>query len=124
MAKAGVRAGLLAGCLLVLSSVTRAWATPTVAAMLSIRPKQEGVAYTIPTPQQEKDCKVEKVKGAKKGSGWVLRDGAGQTLRLFYDANEDNRIDTWSYYKNCEEAYREIDSTFNGKRDQYLWLNH
>jgi hypothetical protein len=123
MAKAGVRAGLLAGCLLVLGSATPAWAAPTVAEMLSIRPKQEGVVCTIPTPQQEKDCKVEKVKGAKKGSGWVLRDGAGQTLRLFYDANEDNRIDIWSYYKDGVEVYREIDSNFNGKRDQYRWLN-
>jgi hypothetical protein len=123
MAKAGVKVGLLASCLLLLSSATPSWAAPTVAEMLSIKPKQDGVVYTIPTPQQEKDCKVEKYKGGKKGSGWVLRDGAGQTLRLFYDSNDDNRIDIWSYYKDGVEVYREIDSNFNGKRDQYRWLN-
>src|SRR5207245_7871750 len=34
-----------------------------------------------------------------------------------------NKIDVWSYYKDGKEVYREIDSTFTGKPDQYRWFN-
>ena len=35
----------------------------------------------------------------------------------------DNVVDTWSYYKNGLEVYRDGDLNFNGKADQYRWFH-
>jgi hypothetical protein len=114
---------LVVGCLILLWSVTESPAAPTVAQMLAFKPRQEGVAISNPAPSSENNCKVDLVKGSRGGSGWILKDSAGQTLRLFYDTNGDNKVDVWSYYKDGTEVYREIDTTFQGKPDQYRWLN-
>jgi thiol-disulfide isomerase/thioredoxin len=114
---------LLASCLLVLSGLSPAHAAPTVQQMLGYKPRQDGVNYSSPAPEAEASCKVELVKGARKGSGWQLKDDKGNVLRLFFDSNDDNKIDVWSYYKDGVEVYREIDTTFSGRPDQYRWLN-
>ena len=44
-------------------------------------------------------------------------------LRKFVDTNDDNVVDQWSYYKDGVEVYRDIDSNFNGKADQYRWFH-
>ncbi len=120
---AGARrvAFLVAGCLL-LAGAARVGAAPTVAQMLSIKPKQEGVAYATPSAEEQAGCKVELDK-AERGSGWLLKDKDGRLLRRFFDSNGDNRIDVWSYYKDGVEVYRETDTNFSGKPDQYRWLN-
>lgn len=98
-------------------------APPTAAAILSFKPKQDGIVIFNPSPEEEAACKVELSKGIKKGSGWALKDGQGNLVRKFFDSNEDNRIDVWSYYKDGVEVYREVDTNFNGKADLYRWLN-
>lgn len=124
MAKARVGAGLVASCVLVWTGATSALAAPTVAQMLTFRPKQPGIVYSTPTPQEQERCKVELVKGSRPGSdGWLLRDPDGKPLRRFFDSNGDRKIDIWSYYLNGVEVYREIDTNFNDKPDQYRWLN-
>src|SRR5262249_11882947 len=55
--------------------------------------------------------------------GWVVRDASGQMLRKFLDTNGDDYVDQWSYYKDGVEVYRDIDSNFNKKADQFRWLN-
>ncbi len=101
-----------------------AWAAqPTVAQMLGYRPRQDGVNFTTPASDAVNACTVELVKGQRKGSGWLLKDGSKQPLRLFFDSNDDNKIDVWAYYRDGIEVYREIDSTYSGKPDQYRWLN-
>jgi thiol-disulfide isomerase/thioredoxin len=95
---------------------------PTVQEMLALKPKQD-VVYTIPEPDKVNSLKVEKVTGRKGGSGWILKDADGKTLRLFFDTNDDDKVDVWSYFKDGVEVYREIDSTFSGRPDQYRWLN-
>ncbi|HMC63320.1 MAG TPA: thioredoxin-like domain-containing protein [Gemmataceae bacterium] len=127
MAKARVGTGLVAGCLL-LGSAASAWAAPTAAQILNFRPKQEGVLYSTPTPQEMEACRVEAVKGKGVGAGWLLRDPRGLPLRRFFDTRyvEGRRgtgIDIWSYYKDGVEVYREVDSDNDGKVDQYRWLN-
>jgi hypothetical protein len=47
----------------------------------------------------------------------------GAILRRFVDTNGDNIVDQWSYYKDGVEVYRDIDSNYNGKADQYRWFN-
>src|SRR5262249_20268188 len=114
--------GLAASFVLAWSAAS-ASAAPTVAQMLAFRPKQEGVSYSTPTAQEQSACTVELEKGKGKGSGWLLKDGKGRLLRRYFDSNDDNRIDIWSYYKDGVEVYREIDTTYSGKPDQYRWLN-
>jgi thiol-disulfide isomerase/thioredoxin len=121
MGKARVAAGWLAGCLLLWGGT--AGAAPDVSLVLKFRPHQEGIVYTIPTPQEEAACKVELEKGQGNASGWLLRDAKGQPLRRFYDSNGDGKPDVWSYFKDGVEVYREIDTNFTGKPDQYRWLN-
>ncbi len=77
--------------------------------MLGYKPRQEGVNISTPTSEAEAGCKVDLVKGQRKGSGWQLKDDKGNVLRLFFDSNEDNKIDVWAYYKDGVEVYREID---------------
>jgi hypothetical protein len=123
MVKAEIKAGMLAGCLLLMSGVAWAAEPPTVGQMLKFHPRQEGVNCKTPTAQEEPGCKVEPVKSGDKTIGWALRDSSGQTLRRFLDSENRNRIDVWSYYFNGVEVYREMDTDHNGKPDQYRWLN-
>src|ERR1700730_9152629 len=130
MAKARTGAGLLMGCLLVCGSGATVWSPPTVAQMLGIRPKQHGVNYSTPKPEELETCKVELVTGPKRGStGWLLRDPQGRPLRRFFDTNgptaafPKGKVNVLSYYLDGVEVYRETDSNLNGKIDQYRWLN-
>jgi thiol-disulfide isomerase/thioredoxin len=123
MAKARMGTGLVTACLLLWGSGTPARAAPTAAQMLGYRPKQDGIVYSTPTAQEMASCKVELVQGPGRSSGWLVRDPQGLPLRRFFDSNGDNKIDVWSYYDKGVEVYREIDSDFNGKVDQYRWLN-
>lgn len=98
-------------------------AAPTVAQILQFRPRQAEVQVTTPKPEEEATCRVDLIKGQGKASGWILRDASGNVLRRFFDTNGDNKTDTWSYFRDGIEVYREIDTNSNGKPDQYRWLN-
>jgi thiol-disulfide isomerase/thioredoxin len=116
--------GLLAG--LLLCGAATAAPPPTVAQMLQFKPRQS-VNIAMPTEAELVNGKVELVKGqklanGKTASGWALKDAQGRFVRRFFDSDGDNQIDVWSYFLNGEEVYREIDSNFNGKVDQYRWL--
>ena len=125
MGKARWTASLLLGsCFLIGNSGLAKAQDARVAKILSYKPRQAGVVYTIPTTQQEAGCKLELVTGAQSGSnGWLLVDAQGQPLRRFFDSNGDKQIDVWSYYLDGVEVYREIDSDYNKKADQFRWLN-
>ncbi len=119
----------LVTCLLVCCSLEKGWAqeAPTPDRMLAFSPKQTGVEIASPKDFERSSCKVELVKGVKNAqgktpSGWLLRDAQGQPLRCFLDVNADNRVDVWCYYRRGLEGYREIDTNYDGKVDQYRWL--
>lgn len=124
MTKARKGTGLLAGCLLLWGGTASVWGAPAATDILRFRPKQDGINYSTPSAQEQAGCAVELVKGAKPGtSGWLVRDARGQALRQFFDTNGDKNIDVYSYYLDGAEVYREIDSNFDQKIDQYRWLN-
>jgi hypothetical protein len=123
---------LLAGCLLAAAALPARGAgndPPPVSVMLKYKPAQEGVVYTIPKPEEEAGLKVEFVKLAGGGTGWVLRDAAGKPLRLFANSSPSathKSPDTWCYYKDGVEVYREVEGetkNYLGKPDQFRWLN-
>ena len=55
--------------------------------------------------------------------GLDCRESRRRDLRKFVDTNDDNVVDQWSYYKDGVEVYRDIDSNYNGKADQYRWFH-
>jgi hypothetical protein len=113
----------LAAACLVLGGVSMAQAAPTVAQMLTFRPRQEGVVCTTPTAEKRAKCTVEPIKQQDKVIGWALKDEDGTLLRKFIDTNDDNHIDVWTYCKDGVEVYTEIDTEFTGKPNQFRWLN-
>jgi len=123
MAKTTAFKGLLASCLLVLAGVSPVWAAPSVAEILTFKPKFPDVQISTPTPDEYASCEVKLVPGTRPGSsgGWVLLDAKKQPMRRFFASGK--KIDTWSYFKDGVEVYREIDSNGNGVPDQYRWLN-
>jgi thiol-disulfide isomerase/thioredoxin len=103
-------------------------AAPTVAQMLSFKPRQDGVVCATPSADKHAGCKVELVKGQQQGSGWVLKDEEGNLLRRYFNTrftsvNDGTKIDVWSYYKDGQEVYRESATTNGQPPDQYRWFN-
>jgi hypothetical protein len=97
-------------------------AAPTVDVALQLAPVQPGVDYDKPGAEEAKACtiKAEKIGGS---TAWVVRGAGGGVLRQFSDSNNDNVVDTWSYFRGGLEVYRDIDANFNGKADQYRWFH-
>lgn len=100
----------------------QAASSPTAAQALSLTPIQPNVSYTKPPQQELAECTIrpEKQNGT---TAWVIRSPRGETLRRFADTNGDNIVDLWCYYDGGFETYRDIDSDFNKKADQYRWFN-
>jgi peroxiredoxin len=114
------------GCLLLWIGLAPAWgAKPTAADILRrFRPRQEGVAFVMPSEQEQANCTVDLVPGKHGASAWLVRDPQGRPLCRLADTNGDKKIDVWSYYRDGVEIYREIDSKFEEKGpDQYRWIN-
>jgi thiol-disulfide isomerase/thioredoxin len=97
-------------------------ASPKVEQALQLAPVQKGVDYDHPSPEEAAKCKIVPRKMGDQ-VGWVVEDANGTILRRFTDTNGDNIVDQWSYFKDGIEVYRDIDSNFNGKTDQYRWFN-
>jgi len=97
------------------------WAAPTVEYALKLSPLQSGVECDVPTAEEAKGCTIspEKIGGA---TAWVVRGPGGGVLRQFIDSNNDNVVDTWCYFRGGVEVYRDVDSNFNNKADQYRWF--
>lgn len=112
--------GLLATLLAAASPV--AAATPTVAEALGLSPIQKQVSYDVPAAADALKCTL---KAQKLGAvtGYVVRDPNGQALRQFVDSNNDGVVDQWCYFEDGVEVYRDIDTDFDGRTDQYRWFN-
>ena len=105
-----------------LTGAATAWAAkPTPQTALELAPVQKDIQYDRPTKEQVEKCTVETLSGDGL-TGWVVRDSNGTVLRRFADTNKDNKLDLWSYYRDGIEVYRDVDSNFNSKADQYRWL--
>lgn len=95
---------------------------PTAAQALALAPLQPLVEYAIPSKEEATHCTV-RLERENNVTDWVVTNRQGEILRRFYDTNGDNYVDMWCYYLNGLEVYRDIDSNFNNKADQYRWFN-
>jgi thiol-disulfide isomerase/thioredoxin len=98
-------------------------ATPTPEQAFKFMPVQKGIEYDTPAPQDMAKCKVSYLKNTGGPSGWLVEDPNGKILRRFLDTSGKNVVDIWCYYKDGIEVYRDIDSNYNGKTDEYRWFN-
>ncbi len=80
------------------------------------------VEYETPAAADVDKCQV-KVERRGQASGWVVYGPEGQVVRRFSDSNSDNVVDTWQYYNQGIEVYRDLDTNNNNKIDQSRWLN-
>ncbi len=98
------------------------WAAPSVADALELMPVQPQVPFDSPQAEDVEKCTIKpaKVNGA---TAWIIRGPNGDLLRRFTDSDGDNVVDTWSYFRDGLEIYRDIDSDGSGKADQYRWFH-
>lgn len=89
---------------------------------LAIRPNQKDVEIDQPAAGELARCKLERTAESLKVPGWRIKDPTGRTIRLFLDTNKDSQLDVWSFFRNGVEVYRDIDSDFDNKTDQYRWF--
>ena len=85
---------------------------------MGITPKQV-VSYEKPSAAVLKECTFATTK---KPSGFIVHHSSGRILRRFVDSNGDNKLDQWSYYENGLEVYRDLDTNFDGRTDEYRWV--
>jgi thiol-disulfide isomerase/thioredoxin len=113
---------LWAASLVVCLAASTCWAqAPTAKQALVFVPIQPNVNYSRPSAKEIESCTI---RAEKQGgiTAWVVRDGQGQTLRRFADINGDNVVDMWCYFNGGLEVYRDIDTNYDQKADQYRWL--
>jgi hypothetical protein len=96
-------------------------AAPSAADALIFKPIQPNVGYYQPTKQEIAGCTI-RAENQGGTTAWVVRNAQGETLRRFADTNGDNVVDLWCYFNDGLESYRDIDSDFNKKADQYRWF--
>lgn len=90
---------------------------------LSYKPVQLGtVEYDIPSRDEIESCQINKTAEKYDQPGFEVTDGTGKLLRLFFDNNRDNSLDSWSYFKNGIEVYRDVDSDYDGRADEFRWM--
>ncbi|MCH2210154.1 MAG: redoxin domain-containing protein [Fuerstiella sp.] len=109
---------------LVCTGTESAWAQKYSAEQIlqPYRPLQNDVEYETPPAADFARCRVE-VEHENGSAGFVVYGPAGQVLRRFTDTNGDQNPDVFRYYRHGLEVYRDIDSNFNRKPDQYRWMN-
>ena len=95
---------------------------PSPEQALRLQPVQKDVQIDRPAAAVIAKCEVKTEKFGT-GTGYIVRDPNGQVLRKFVDTNGDGFVDLFCYYKDGVEVYRDIDSNFNQKADQFRWLN-
>ena len=113
---------LLAASFAPLTQFASAAEAPSPVQALSLEPIQKQVEYTIPNKDEAAQCTV-RLEREGNTSNWVVTNRQGEILRRFHDTNADNYVDMWCYYLGGVEVYRDIDSNFNNKADQYRWFN-
>ncbi len=85
---------------------------------LSIKAKQD-VDYERPTADVLEQCVFAKTKNP---AGFVVHHISGRILRRFVDTNGDKKLDHWAYFNNGLEVYRDLDTNFDGRTDEYRWI--
>ena len=104
-------------------TATTLLAGPSAEQALSLRPIQADAVFEKVPEGLVDQCTVSNLD-SDQGRGWMVTGPDGTPLRRFVDTNGDGEIDMWCYFNFGVESYRDIDSDFNKKTDQYRWLGN
>lgn len=96
-------------------------APPSAESALALQPVQKDFSFQKVAAADVEKCRVIDLN-ENGWTGWIVESDDGTRLRRFADTNGDKKIDLWCYYDQGVEVYRDVDSDFNGKADQYRWL--
>ena len=95
--------------------------------VLNYKPKQD-VDYDFkfkgsPPAEVLEKAHMAKAEELFKGKlGYVMADETNRVVRVLLDGNEDRKLDYFSYYKDGVEVYREIDTDYDSRRNEYRWF--
>lgn len=104
----------------------------------------DAMQLIYPEPRNEVDCEYPRDKSGKVDpailkkltirsslkrfghNGWIVADATGRIVRVFLDKNKAGEkgagtLDEWIYFKDGVEVYREIDTDFNERPNEYRW---
>jgi hypothetical protein len=87
---------------------------------LSKKPKFSNVQYDTPPAEDYEKCTVEPSAEFFAGRGFVVKNPAGQIVRMY--VKENSGATHWTFFRNGNEVYREIDSNADRRVDQYRWM--
>jgi thiol-disulfide isomerase/thioredoxin len=111
---------LIAGLTLV-PAYAQSGSKPTAEKLLSYKPKQD-VKLVTPSATELAGYQVDLEKGRNGGSAWVVKDASGNLVRRL--ASSDGRnLDTYSYFKDGVEVYRESITPGSRAIDSFRWMN-
>jgi hypothetical protein len=96
----------------------------TVEDAFKVQPRQPGVNVATPTPDVAAQCKVSPIpnpKDPKSPMGYVVRDGAGRTVRQFVSV-DGKSFNIIAFYTDGVEAYREVYPPGPNAPHSFRWL--
>ncbi|MEM8913520.1 MAG: TlpA disulfide reductase family protein [Planctomycetota bacterium] len=111
----------ISGGIVTVSMMSASAAPPSPEAALGLKPIQKDVEYQQVDADDVGSCEVRDIERGD-WAGWEVMSPDGLVLRRFADTNNDKKVDLWCYFQYGVETYRDIDSNFNGKADQYRWM--
>lgn len=103
-------------------SQSSVFAQPSVKQAMTFRPVQSGIQFDKPAESSWDELKLERSVRLTGLPGYVVIDAGNRLYRRFVDTNDDQKIDTWAYYRNGVEVYRDEDTTGNTVPDTFRWL--
>ncbi len=87
---------------------------------LGKKPLIKEIDFDSPDATDEAKCTIEPSDKLYGGRGFVVKNPSGQIVRL-YTKEQDGAIH-WTFFKNGNEVYREIDTNGDKRVDQYRWF--
>ena len=88
---------------------------------LNYRPTQKSVDYYQPSEADMAGVRLDNASVIGQ-TGFIVRGSDQRLLRRFVDTTGNRKIDTWAYYANGFEIYRDQDTNADGKPDRFQWL--
>jgi thiol-disulfide isomerase/thioredoxin len=120
LARKWLGGALLAG-LTIVPAFAQSSAKPTAEKLLSYKPKQE-VKLVTPSATELAGYQVDLEKGRNGGSAWVVKDASGNLVRRL-SSSDGRNLDTYSYFKDGVEVYRESITPGSRAVDSFRWMN-
>lgn len=91
--------------------------------MIVFEPRQSGAVFEKIKQSEAEEYTVRRTSANKVTSFQLVTKKTKRVLRKLVDINNDGKIDSWIYYKDGVETYRDMDLDFNGKVDQSQFIN-